>query len=118
MKNICPVCEESIFEEDNDFDICPICGWENDGVQRNDHNYWGGANDLSVNEARIYYKLTLCKEKSIELSSIHAKHKEAIRKIHLKYKSTDYRIDGAKVVRELRKEHDKYVNQLNTLQRN
>lgn len=57
-KNIkCPVCGRYTFESEADFDICDICGWENDGAQYRDHNLAGGANDLSVNEARIEYFL-------------------------------------------------------------
>ena len=48
----CPVCNSYDFEEDNDFDICEICGWENDGVQLDDPNYRGGANRKSLNEAK------------------------------------------------------------------
>ena len=51
----CPVCGKYEFEEYDDYDICPVCNWENDGLQYNDHNYAGGANNLSVNEARIEY---------------------------------------------------------------
>lgn len=51
----CPVCGKYEFEEYDDYDICPVCNWENDGLQYDDHNYAGGANDLSVNEARIEY---------------------------------------------------------------
>ena len=29
----CPVCGKYKFEEENDFDICPYCMWENDGLQ-------------------------------------------------------------------------------------
>jgi len=47
----CPVCNEYVFEEDNDFDVCECCGWENDGVQLDDPNYRGGANRCSLNEA-------------------------------------------------------------------
>ena len=51
----CPVCGNYEFEEYDDYDICPVCNWENDGLQYNNHNYAGGANDLSINEARIEY---------------------------------------------------------------
>lgn len=30
---ICPVCGDYSFEFPDDYDICPFCGWENDGVQ-------------------------------------------------------------------------------------
>jgi hypothetical protein len=48
----CPVCNNCYFEEDNDFDVCDICGWENDGIQLDDPNYRGGANPMSLNEYR------------------------------------------------------------------
>ena len=38
------------------FDICPVCYWEDDNIQRDDPNYRGGANDMSLNEARQNYK--------------------------------------------------------------
>ena len=35
-KILCPVCGQHSFDEDNDFEECPVCGWVNDGVQRAD----------------------------------------------------------------------------------
>jgi hypothetical protein len=34
------------------YEICPICGWEDDLVQFEDSDYRGGANHLSLNEWR------------------------------------------------------------------
>lgn len=34
------------------YEICEICGWEDDPVQSADPNYVGGANKQSLNEAR------------------------------------------------------------------
>lgn len=45
---ICPICGQYEFEED--FDTCTVCGWQYDRVQYNDPDYWGGANDLSIND--------------------------------------------------------------------
>ncbi|MBC3537734.1 CPCC family cysteine-rich protein [Megasphaera hominis] len=53
---VCPVCKQYYFEFTNDFDICPVCGWENDGVQNDMPDYKGGANKMSLNEAREAYK--------------------------------------------------------------
>jgi hypothetical protein len=33
-------------------EICPVCFWEDDLVQFNDPDYAGGANRVSLNEAR------------------------------------------------------------------
>ena len=57
MKHKCPVCGKHEFIEIGSFEICPVCGWEDDNLQGDDHNYAGGANDLSVNEARIEFFL-------------------------------------------------------------
>ena len=44
----CPVCEQYIFEEHDDFDSCEICHWQNDGLQTKEPSYWGGANELCL----------------------------------------------------------------------
>ena len=53
---ICPVCGKYTFIEDDNFEICPVCGWEDDGIQRDDPDYAGGANHLSLNQYREEYK--------------------------------------------------------------
>jgi hypothetical protein len=52
----CPICGKYDFAEEDDYDICTICGWENDGLQMSQHDYAGGANWLSVNQARENYR--------------------------------------------------------------
>ena len=52
----CPVCMRFDFEHDNNFQVCDVCGWENDGVQHDDPDYRGGANFVSLNEAIANYK--------------------------------------------------------------
>lgn len=49
---LCPVCEQHRYRYDDFFEVCPVCGWEDDGVQRDDPDYGGGANHMSVNQAR------------------------------------------------------------------
>ena len=51
----CPVCGNYSFEEKGAYEICPICGWEDDPVQRREPDFEGGANTLSLNEARRKY---------------------------------------------------------------
>ena len=55
-KVLCPVCGEYIFEEFGDYDICDVCYWENDPVQHRAPDYRGGANKMSLNEARAAWK--------------------------------------------------------------
>ena len=52
----CLVCGKYKFEAQNDFDVCDICGWENDGVQFDDPDYCGGANTLSLNQYRAKWE--------------------------------------------------------------
>ena len=47
---VCPVCGEYTFTEPHD--ICPVCGWEEDMVQQEDPDFAGGANKMSLNEAK------------------------------------------------------------------
>jgi anaerobic ribonucleoside-triphosphate reductase len=37
------------------YEICPVCNWEDDPVQEEDPSYGGGANVMSLNEARKAY---------------------------------------------------------------
>lgn len=52
---VCPVCGKFTFEKLGDFEICAVCGWENDKVQFLDPDFRGGANSMSLNEAREKY---------------------------------------------------------------
>lgn len=52
---LCPVCRKHYFEELGIYDECPVCGWVDDLLQRLDHNYSGGYNRISANDARKQY---------------------------------------------------------------
>lgn len=49
----CPCCGRTMVE---DFDICTVCHWQSDPVQNDDPDYCGGANEMSLNEAREAFK--------------------------------------------------------------
>ena len=53
---LCPVCKKHYFSCINSYEICPICGWEDDKVQRLNPDYAGGANKLSLNETIKEYE--------------------------------------------------------------
>lgn len=46
----CPVC--GLEQERRIWDICPRCHWEYDTLQENHPDYDGGANVMSLNQAR------------------------------------------------------------------
>lgn len=54
----CPCCGNLTLEENRigSFEICPVCFWENDNIQFDDPDYEGGANVVSLNQARQNYQ--------------------------------------------------------------
>ena len=54
-RHLCPVCGKYEFEEYGSYDICEVCGWEDDAVQAEHPDLKGGANRMSLNEARAAY---------------------------------------------------------------
>ena len=53
---LCPCCGRHYFEEKDAYEICPVCGWEDDPLQRREPDFGGGANSMSLNEAREAYR--------------------------------------------------------------
>lgn len=53
----CPACGKYTFQSGpGSYEICPVCGWENDKVQYKDPNLKGGANRLSLKEYKKQYE--------------------------------------------------------------
>lgn len=54
----CPACANLTLHEQppGTFEICPVCWWEDDRVQFYEPDYPGGANRVSLNEARANYR--------------------------------------------------------------
>jgi hypothetical protein len=45
----CPACGFLVFTEPpGSYDVCAVCGWEDDGIQLEAPGYTGGANGLSL----------------------------------------------------------------------
>lgn len=55
----CPCCGCLTIGEEppGTFEICPVCFWEDDNVQFEDPDYVGGANGVSLNQARENFRL-------------------------------------------------------------
>lgn len=53
---LCPCCEKHLFYERGSYEICPVCNWEDDPVQSKKPDLAGGANQMSLNEARRAYR--------------------------------------------------------------
>lgn len=50
-KRMCACCGKYELEMP-DYDVCEICGWEDDPLQNMKPDYRGGANKMSLNQAR------------------------------------------------------------------
>ncbi|WP_425493889.1 CPCC family cysteine-rich protein [Dyella silvatica] len=48
----CPCCGSKTIDEPGVYEICDVCNWEDDPAQSSDPDYAGGANRISLNEAR------------------------------------------------------------------
>lgn len=53
----CACCDSIVRSEKEfgTFEICPVCGWEDDDVQASDPNFFGGANSVSLNDAQANF---------------------------------------------------------------
>jgi hypothetical protein len=48
----CPVCSSLTIEEPGWYDICNVCGWEDEDTCRDEPDWKGAANPYTLNEAR------------------------------------------------------------------
>ncbi|WP_334748438.1 CPCC family cysteine-rich protein [Phytobacter diazotrophicus] len=49
----CLCCGKRTLEERGSYEICAVCGWEDDPVQSADPDFAGGANSLSLHACRL-----------------------------------------------------------------
>lgn len=64
QKYKCPCCGYLTLEAMGDYDICPVCFWEDDPYQAGHPDAAGGANRLSLKESREnYIKFGACEER-------------------------------------------------------
>jgi hypothetical protein len=52
----CPCCGSKVLREGGAFEICPVCGWEDDPSQSDDPELDGGANPISLSDARAAWQ--------------------------------------------------------------
>ncbi|WP_420793545.1 CPCC family cysteine-rich protein [Roseinatronobacter alkalisoli] len=52
----CPCCETGVLSESGVYEICSVCGWEDDPIQSRDPDFAGGANKLSLRQAQKEWK--------------------------------------------------------------
>jgi cold shock CspA family protein len=52
----CPVCGAAVEGDAGEYEICAMCSWEDDPIQLNDPSFAGGANQQSLDAARLAWK--------------------------------------------------------------
>lgn len=81
----CPCCDYFTFTEKFSYDICPICFWEEDGLDIDNIEQHSGPNHLSIKEARLNFKKYGACDKSMIKNVISVserkKYKLVIRKV-------------------------------------
>lgn len=55
-KHPCPCCGCFTLDSRGEYALCPVCFWEDDPLQREDADRPGGANPVSLTEARNNYR--------------------------------------------------------------
>lgn len=118
MNMKCPICGKYEFEEYGNYDICLVCNWENDGLQYDDHNYAGGANDLSVNEARIEYFVMNCPETAEQAAKAKEEYENKLFGIYKNYVGIDHTIEEEKAEHErndFTSRQQEYIDRLSEL---
>lgn len=51
----CPCCRHRTIGEPGGYEICDVCNWEDDPVQSERPDLTGGANKLSLHQARAQW---------------------------------------------------------------
>jgi len=54
----CPCCGAHMLHAHGEYEICSVCGWEDDPSQSADPQLAGGANKQSLNQARAAWTHT------------------------------------------------------------
>ena len=52
MKFQCPCCDYFTLSERGVYDICPVCSWEDDGLDIDKMDEHSGPNHMTLNEGR------------------------------------------------------------------
>lgn len=67
MKYVCKCCGCAAMDTDEEYDICPVCFWERDFYQEKNSDYDGGANSVSLEQARKNYaEYGACEEQFVK----------------------------------------------------
>jgi hypothetical protein len=78
---ICPCCEKHNFSVSNNYEVCPICKWRDDLLQRTEPDVSGGANKLSLNQYRLKWEAEEANQTLTQISNKYPDIKEDLDKV-------------------------------------
>jgi hypothetical protein len=65
-REVCPCCDYVTLPERHNYLICPVCFWEDDGVDLDDPDAYSGPNHMTLREGRANFaRLGACDEKML-----------------------------------------------------
>ena len=77
----CPCCGKYTLTSQRMFNICPNCGWEDDNIQYDNPDYFGGANFFSLNKYRSVFQQEKNVDKVKEIQDKESdKYRESVKK--------------------------------------
>src|ERR1051326_3854472 len=63
----CPCCDYVSLAERGTYLICPVCFWEDDGLDLDDLDTWSGPNHITLRQARAnFLKLGACDSRILQ----------------------------------------------------
>jgi len=98
---ICPVCNADNEWEHPDFGFCVVCRWQDDRVQLDDPDYFGGANALSLNAYRLQYALLGDQSTSSAVQESKEAYRNKRGDIYKRFADSKYSIDVESELNEL-----------------
>ncbi len=51
----CPCCQYKTLSVNSMYDVCPVCYWQDDPIQNQLSDFEGGANEVSLQQAKENY---------------------------------------------------------------
>ncbi len=63
----CPCCDYYTLKDWGAYSICPVCFWENDGLDIDEPDAYSGPNHMTLREARQkFLEFGACEERFVE----------------------------------------------------